>query len=152
MKIFITLFILLCAAGLTSLKAQGTCYNHTFTYSYDANGNRTTRKYAVFNPCRMIPEDTADLEEIEQNKWEIDENLEVKAYPNPTRSGFNIRLNRAITQSRVLLYGIKGDLIYNEPFSGRELFIDISGMPAGTYYIRIELPEMESITSKIIKL
>ncbi len=152
MKFLIVIFVLLCTAGFSSLKAQATCHKHIFTYSYDANGNRTSRTYTHINPCRAIPEDISDREEIDNNKWEIDENLEVKAYPNPTRSGFNIQLSRVISNSRIQLYGIKGDMIYNEPFSGRELYIDISAMPAGTYYIRIELPEMETLTSKIIKL
>lgn len=156
MKTITILFLMFWILGSVSLKAQTTCFDHVFEYIYDANGNRTARSYLVLSTCRILPEEVIDKDslakEITENPWEIGEDLKVKSYPNPTRSGFNIQLNRAIANSRIQIYGIKGDMIYNEPFSGRELYIDISAMPAGTYYIRIELPETESLTSKIIKL
>jgi hypothetical protein len=71
--------------------------------------------------------------------------LAVEAYPNPSEGGFRVRVKTpAAGQAKVQLYDLQGRLL-NVVFEGelqanepRELSVDMPGLPAGTYMLRVQ--------------
>lgn len=68
----------------------------------------------------------------------IPEISNVVVFPNPTTGIINIKFKNDNTASSVRIYNEAGILVYNESLSklsGSERKIDVSGLPAGAYFV-----------------
>lgn len=70
-------------------------------------------------------------------------------YPNPTQSNIFIKNNLTETKIKhVRIYGIRGELIFVSITTNN---IDVSNLPKGTYFLKIELEKGEVFNYKVIK-
>ena len=74
---------------------------------------------------------TSGIEELSEN------NLELNIYPNPANSYINIRTKKQ-TQSKYLLLNILGERVLSGSTDQSNYRMDMSGLPAGVCYIRID--------------
>ena len=77
---------------------------------------------------------------------------QVALYPNPTNGIFNIKMDGLLPKT-LELYDLKGQKIFfKNEFTNTEekIKIDISSVPSGIYFIKIET-ENNTITKRIIK-
>jgi hypothetical protein len=142
---------------------------------YDAAGNRTKRVYFCNNgldPYPTVappaPQDTIyqsraitavakgvsenSVNEITKSDFKNFEFREVDAlYPNPTTGVFYISFSKALSNANISLLDFNGKKLKSFIASGYKITYDLSALPAGTYFVRIEEKE-KVITKKIIKL
>ena len=121
MKTIITLFTLLFAI---SSYAQ-----NSFEFSYDAAGNRTSRKVITLNP---------------QKKGEVVEDqvvgINFTLNPNPTAGKMLILTDEAFSEledREVFVYDLRGQIIYSEKITQNEIEIDLSNQPTGSYIVKL---------------
>lgn len=69
-------------------------------------------------------------------------------YPNPVRDVLNVSSESKINQ--VTVYDVLGQQVLRQDIGSREAGIDVSGLEAGTYFIRIDATQQRTL--KIIKL
>ena len=77
--------------------------------------------------------------------------VSVQVYPNPTNGQLTID-NGELTIDNVKIYDVMGKTLNNYQLSiiNCQLKLDISHLPAGVYFIRIQM-ETEIITKKVVK-
>ena len=140
--VFIILFLLLLlvnTAGFTQV---------TYSFTYDASGNRLSR---------VIPLKSAHITDKDTlaNQLKTFDDLigkqSVKIYPNPTKGNLKVELpnleNRNIT---LQVYTAQGAIIQNTVVTDTFTLIDLNSQVAGIYILRISIGEL-SADWKIIK-
>ncbi len=165
MKKTILLFFIM-AMSLSQYVIGQTSKRH-FLYSYDASGNRIKRMY-VLVPCpgcrdaqvATILEDSllqlATIQPVEKsNPLEIKANngdkIGFSLYPNPTSNSFFIQWNMDIASANLRIFDTKGSIVYDDNLFDRNWQIDISLLPKGIYFIKIEM-EGTQFDAKMEKL
>ncbi|MDZ4148302.1 MAG: T9SS type A sorting domain-containing protein [Flavobacteriaceae bacterium] len=69
---------------------------------------------------------------------DLETNMEVIAYPNPTSSVFNIQLHdNATHEMKYELYNLLGQSVLNGNILGNSAAIDVSHLPNAVYLLRI---------------
>jgi len=123
-----------------------TAQTYKTTFSYDADGNMTSRQTIVLTQPKVAVVE----EEIEVKSAYIGEQ-QISIYPNPTRGQviLEISLLDAAIESSFFLYDSAGQLIENRRIEGEKTAIEIRGEP-GLYILDIRLGENTS-QWKIIK-
>ncbi|MDO8929534.1 MAG: T9SS type A sorting domain-containing protein [Bacteroidota bacterium] len=136
----VSLFLLLaCLAG----NAQT-----TYSFTYDAAGNRTSR----IIPLKSAHIANQDAQANQQKTFEdLIGNRPVKIYPNPTKGLLKVEIPFTEEASATIkVFSMQGalvkDLTVNDVFTE----IDLSYQPAGMYILRIGIGELTS-EWKIIK-
>ncbi|PWT97797.1 MAG: hypothetical protein C5B52_13200 [Bacteroidetes bacterium] len=81
----------------------------------------------------------------------------VSIYPNPVISMMNIKLDgQAQGRSSVIIYDVQGKAVLSEEFiKNGSLFtqpLDVSRLPAGTYFLQIRVDTQEKVVKKFIKM
>ncbi len=70
-------------------------------------------------------------------------------YPNPLKNYIHIdKYDQNIDIKHVRIYNLKGQLIYDEKFKSK---INISHLPRGMYFLKLELKREEELNYKLIK-
>ena len=159
MKLKILLIGILAIAGLSSLAQD-------IEYTYDAAGNRYTRK--VIPPMEnaimedkginnsQAEETSNETETTEQEEPEVYKDLvaekQLNIYPNPTRGRLKIDMLNydPDVQGSIQVFGINGRLVQNKNQLNTSIEIDITNEPAGSY-IMIIIIGNEKSEWKIIK-
>ncbi len=85
----------------------------------------------------------------------IDEEAAADAWvnisPNPTTDEFFVRVERAMTNSRITVYDPQGRLIIDrDEVAGVQRF-SLTGQPAGMYYVVVQSSQGWSTTQKVVK-
>lgn len=80
---------------------------------------------------------------------EINKNINLELYPNPTKENLTIETNSNTNQSLEII-NIVGQTIYTSTFS-KKTTIDVSRFPKGVYILKIINKDKESIVKKFIK-
>lgn len=79
-------------------------------------------------------------------------NLEMKAYPNPTTSNLNLKINNYTTENlHYLVYDISGQIINQQKIISEETTISMEKLSAGNYLLQIAENGKALKTFKIIK-
>lgn len=92
--------------------------------------------------------DTITSVGIEPNKA----NFTFSLYPNPSYNRVTLKLNSAKQQNAILsVYNNIGALLLQKPITLQTQSLDVTELPAGVYFIRIEVDEY-SLVQKLIKL
>lgn len=160
MKHFLISFILL-FVGFTqaNMFAQG---GGKVQYGYDYAGNRITRTifYGEAKKGSIKQDTTIDntgslTEKAQEEKEEykdIIENKRVSIFPNPTKGIISIEMFNYKKEEVfiVAVYDLQGREIINEQYSGMRLRLDLSGIPDGTYILKL-ISENETKEWKIVK-
>ncbi len=84
---------------------------------------------------------------------EATENIEFKVYPNPASDKIVLDIDSAIINqnANVTLYGVQGNLIFQQKNISNNNIIDISELSAGIYILKLKT-ENKIYTSRIVKL
>ena len=120
----------------------------TFSFTYDAAGNRLSR---------IIPLKSASIENkdtLANNQLTFEDligNRPVKIYPNPTKGLLKVEIPFTDEPSATLkIFSLQGGLVISKDVSSVFTEIDLSNQPAGMYILRIGIRELTS-EWKIIK-
>lgn len=73
-------------------------------------------------------------------------NGKVRIIPNPANDVLNVLAPDKITD--IAIYNVFGKVIYNAPFDGDNVQVDISTLPGGIYFIRINQLEIREFIKK----
>lgn len=84
---------------------------------------------------------------------DLENNLEVSTYPNPTSSTLNIKIDGVVGPELLYeLYTLQGQMVLKEKMQGNTSEIYIKHLPAATYLLKIHNPAQNTTKSfKIIK-
>jgi len=81
----------------------------------------------------------------------IDQDIEMKAYPNPASSMVNISLtDNTIDNAQLVIYTTLGVKVYSQMVHQDHIQMDLSSLERGVYLYRLEGDRMNSTTSKLI--
>ncbi|EON74759.1 hypothetical protein ADIS_4778 [Lunatimonas lonarensis] len=81
----------------------------------------------------------SDMTAITSTREEV-RGLSIQLYPNPAENGTTVRFGRETYVDRVAIYSTTGVLLREsrEMMSVERVFIDLAGLPAGSYYVQVE--------------
>jgi hypothetical protein len=107
--------------------------DNTFTFQLTSSGSHDIF-IKKFNPLVIVPQESIFL-----------------TYPNPCGNFFSLDLTKTITQGRLRIFDLLGQLVLElSEVSGDSFTIDIGSRPAGIYFIEIHENEM-SYRSILVK-
>lgn len=142
---FLLLTTITCSAASAQSLPINTC---GVVYTYDAAGNRTQRAYL----CNNGSGDSAALQRrTAQLSTDIAAEPVSALYPNPTTGRFRISFTNPLKEAQCFLLDQKGNVLQQRKANGSLIDIDVSGFPAGMYYIKIR-DKQTDIMYKVIKL
>ena len=120
--VFILLFI---AVDFASV------YAVTLRYEYTPTGNRK-KCYVGFAKIAATPDKQEEYTEI------IDD-IKFKIFPNPTKGlmKINIETENKIENIKIELFDISSKLILNKLATNKEIELDITEAPTGSYFMKI---------------
>lgn len=129
---------------------------------YDANGARVKRVYFCNNgtdpyPSAVAPGDSVVVSMIKNiiksdlpNEVNVLENVTKNnfknysfqvvdvLYPNPTTGVFNINFSKTLNKATVFIVDINGKTLKTFKANGAKIIGDLSALPAGTYFVKID--------------
>ena len=76
---------------------------------------------------------------------------EVVISPNPTTGNVMVRLVGLMNADRIIIFDLTGKEVLNERLSGPVSSIDLSLLPAGSYYASVIIENRRGVTQKIMK-
>ena len=119
------LFLLLLTATV-AIKAQT-----TYTYAYDASGNRISRVIKIGQTRQA-------KDEVFKDKIASQELL---LYPNPSKGEVNIRLSneKTIETAEILVYDVQGKLVLQQKGVDHFKTINLSQQEIGIYVVHLIL-------------
>jgi len=135
-------------AFLLGLSLSLSAQSH-ISFSYDNNGNRTSRTLIVIvlkSGQLTFPVDPAKLEE----QQEVNQGITI--YPNPATTMMMIKIDgyNDILPKCITIYNLSGIILYKFENPGTENEIDLTAIEDGIYLMRISIGP-ESFSYKIIK-
>lgn len=138
------LFTILWVSAFITVSAQ----TPTIGYTYDANGNRTSR-YIVVVKSRA----SALKSEVEQPAAQIDDGSQTIAiYPNPTKGIFSIGVTglNSEQENYFILYNLQGKLLKRQRITSGRTTVDITWDAAGMYLLDVSLEDSETV-NKVVR-
>lgn len=80
------------------------------------------------------------------------EELSASLFPNPAKDVLNVQFSRpAITDVQVKIYDLSGAMVLSQQFSGSQQRINISELPGGLYFVRMQAGN-ETVVTKLTKM
>ena len=146
------LFFLLAHLGIAQQIPLGSC---GIVYVHDAAGNRTRRVYFCNNgvdpyPTIAPPANPGDEQFTKQELGNMELQLVDALYPNPTTGIFYVTFSKDLSSANISIIDITGKTVRQYKVNGKKLTCDLSALPGGTYFVRIE-EKSNTITKKVIK-
>ena len=119
----------------------------SISYSYDANGNRVTLLNNGMN--RSNPTDETERKPSSESLGQH----RITIYPNPTDGRISVEITGtgSLEESAITVYGIMGNMVYNDSEIDVENEIDLTTCPDGMYILIIKIGSDIGIW-KIIKI
>jgi hypothetical protein len=149
MKMIISILAIIICTITNSSAQQG--YGCAIVFFYDDAGNQVNREYF----CGDLDNTGGKALLVQENNLPKPQNIEVSKitaiYPNPTTGIFSIIFSSDLKDATIQIIDLTGKIIQQRKITNttRETF-DISGSPAGTYFLRVVF-NGKLITQKIIK-
>ncbi len=119
------------------------------SYTYDNAGNRISRMIVLTSPSIQKAQ-SPDMEEEPYTDF-INER-QIKIFPNPTKGILAVEVTGTEnnTEAGLMLFSMQGELIISKTLEGIRTELNLTGQPAGTYLMQINI-ENEKTVWKIIK-
>ena len=119
----------------------------SISYYYDANGNRVTLLNNGMN--RSNPTDETERKPSSESLGQH----RITIYPNPTDGRISVEITGtgSLEESAITVYGIMGNMVYNDSEIDVENEIDLTTCPDGMYILIIKIGSDIGIW-KIIKI
>lgn len=128
---------LLFSQGITNVNPLTDC---GLTYGYDAAGNRVFRVLVQCGYASGKTDETDSLNYLQPAnpvKDTLISQIQVSLFPNPTTGPFTLSFNQVVDYLEIMIVNSSGQIVRNEKTSGQQIPVDISGLSAGVYYIRL---------------
>ncbi len=108
----------------------------TFSFDYDANGNRIQREIIVISSKMAYSENSKDSI-TDESSINVIEKDDIKIYPNPTKGILKVELkaNSNIDKMQINIINIKGQIVYKTNQLQNTYTIDLSLQPQGAYIL-----------------
>lgn len=121
-------FLLLCC-----LLFSGVAFAQVVKFAYDPSGNRISRTI-VLDKSSMEEEEAAPTL-VEQ----LTADLQVKIYPNPTKGLLQVEItgNESENKIPIAVFNMNGQQVLVTKTAGQLSPVDLSGVPEGTYILRL---------------
>lgn len=134
----LTRYILLLQDEINELKNEKTIFQDSIVFTYDSNGNRTSRNL-VFE--RIVH---PQLPTVKPSAFSL--------FPNPTPGEFCLQVNEPDKTSNVhaTLINVSGSVLEEKDITGNKATFNLSKQPNGIYLLEIDGPQ-EHETWKVIK-
>lgn len=128
------LIALVCSlACICTVQAQ----SPALVFDYDAAGNRIKR-YDPPGKTEVLPIGL------------VNSSISTKLFPNPTNSFVTIQASAEITDGVLLLNDLSGRTLTQQTFSGTQTTLNLSTLPAGVYFVRLNAKDYEQLW-KVVK-
>lgn len=72
-------------------------------------------------------------------------------YPNPTTGRFYIQFASPLTKQKIIVMDVNGKLVKQFEGNGSKVEVDISGVAAGVYFVRVQQPDGSVIKHTLVK-
>ena len=147
---------------LWAKSAAGTSYNEGYGCSADANGNifvtgSFTSSSITFGTTSLTNMGAgyadmfiAKLEGSSTSITEINKEIEVAIFPNPTSGEFNVSSSKFKIQ-RVEIYNVYGEKIYSTTLNAPVETLNLSDKPSGIYFLHLKTEQGRAIQKLIIQ-
>jgi len=134
----------LALAWVALLMPQSSMAQTTFEYTYDAAGNRTVRNILSLKAATIdttntdMPPEKVDVTKKNMGT-DILGDITLNLYPNPTVGKIEVTIENLATESKceILVFDLKGGLLFNKKGISATSQIDLSSQPQGSYIIKI---------------
>lgn len=143
-----TIYFLIVSIFLLLLSNLAGNAQTTYSFTYDASGNRLSRVIPL-KSARIENKDTLanQLKTFE----DMIGNRPVKIYPNPTKGLLKVEIPFTEEASATIrIFNLQGALVKNQEVTSTFTEIDLNDEPSGMYILRISIGELSS-EWKIIK-
>ena len=145
---------------ITILTISFSAFAQSFTYTYDAAGNRVTR-VVVIPPSKSTLQNNANTngqteeeEEIAEEEMLKDQlgSFELLVYPNPTKGLVVVKISgeETIESATYNVYDAGGKQVASGTVASSMLLVNLNQQIAGTYNLRVTI-NGKAQTWKIIK-
>lgn len=133
-KTIIVIFLLNYALSIGHILGQT-----TFTFTYDASGNRTDRTILLIKSA--IINDTVSNTQKPEQKQKIEDSIGfhvIKIYPNPTVGLLNVEIPFKNEQKiSIMVYDLNGKVLIEKIVNDQNTIINLSEHPAGIYILNV---------------
>ena len=163
-KLIIISIVLLSAIIAKAQTNQGAGISTSFTYTYDANGNRIIREFVINNPPQspLAPDSLVDIvnnaeiimPDVSQNNADTAKisdsdngkpfesalgERKISIYPNPTKGELRVDISNFNPESKGTIYivDMSGKVVYQNTNITASNVIDISHTARTTYVLRL---------------
>lgn len=115
-------------------------------FSYDVSGNQISKH--IIQDANKPADNNIDLKEIS-----FSEKDHIQMYPIPVQDILNIRISDELVENcdRLHVFDSSGKLLFVQSIIGQHTYVNMQQLPAGVYFLVIELKEQGQIRRKIIK-
>ena len=118
---------------------------------YDPGGNRTKRVYFCNNGQQYPQKSSIDPSaEITEKNETVQFQYVDALFPNPTSGKFSITFSKNLEDAEITLMDNSGKMLARCKGKGNRADFDLSGRPAGVYFVRVE-EKGKTITKKVVK-
>lgn len=140
-----TFFKLIPAIALVIIVSMGNLMGQTpISYSYDASGNRQTRKVVTLKSGSIDQSEVTSSDSASIKPEVFQESLgetTIKIYPNPTKGELQVGITGIdnTKESFIQVFNLSGVIISEKKPLSDSNIIDLSARPTGTYLLKIYL-------------
>ena len=140
----LNMILLLVAAIVHPCKAQT-----TFSFGYDASGNRLTRTISL--KSALITQDSVEIKKAQIPLDDLIGQHKIRIYPNPTKGILGVEIqNIGENTANLQIYSLGGLLLQKVRLASEYGNVDLSRQPAGIYFLKIIVGNKNAVW-KIIK-
>lgn len=137
---------------ITTIAVSGLAQqNHVVTFSYDANGNRTSISVG-FKKSEENGRNVENENSVLSIAEDVFESMRVSIYPNPTQDNVNVFVENSMKDVllHVRLITSGGSVIAQKIVNGSVESIDISPLASGVYFLELTSGQEKHVW-KVIK-
>ena len=162
MKNKFILTVILIAVSFCGFSQQIPVGSCGIVHVYDASGNRIKRTYFCNNgsnpyPARMQNQQTTELPSDSLSSGltllksqSIEFQVIDALYPNPSTGKFFVTFSKPLRNATIFITNANGKTILQFKSSGNRVNFDLSSVPAGVYFIKIN-DSGNIFTKKVVK-
>ena len=72
-------------------------------------------------------------------------------YPHPATDHVTVRIERAIGKGSLNVMDLNGRVLRQVPIAGGETLVDVAGLPAGMYLVRVQNGKQTGISKLVLR-
>ncbi len=110
------------------------CFSQSFTYTYDASGERTHRELVQLKSVQATSDTTAEFPVVSQL-----EEMQISIFPNPTKGALRIEITNLEEGSMggLTIWNLGGQEVLHIASISSSMIADMSALPTGNYILQI---------------